>query len=42
MGRIDPAAVARLEPAALRPLLEKLIDEIATENRFQLNSREQS
>jgi pilus assembly protein CpaF len=42
MTRIDPAAVARLEPAALRPLLENLIDEIATENRFQLNSREQS
>jgi pilus assembly protein CpaF len=42
MGRIDPAAVARLEPAALRPLLENLIDEIATESRFQLNSREQS
>ncbi|GEO40564.1 pilus assembly protein CpaF [Skermanella aerolata] len=42
MSRIDPAAVARLEPAALRPLLENLIDEIATENRFQLNSREQS
>ncbi|UEM06881.1 CpaF family protein (plasmid) [Skermanella rosea] len=41
MNRIDPAAVSRLEPAALRPLLESLIDEIATENRFQLNSREQ-
>jgi pilus assembly protein CpaF len=42
LARIDPAAVADMPPETLRPLVEKLIDEIATASRSQLNGREQA
>ena len=41
LGRIEAAAVANLAPDRLRLDLERLISEIATSNRFQLNGREQ-
>ncbi len=39
--RIDPAAVAALPPDRLAPEMERLVAEIATERRVQLNGREQ-
>ena len=39
--RIDPAAVAALPPDRLGPEIERLVAEIATERRIQLNGREQ-
>jgi len=39
--RIDPAAVAALPPERLGPEMERLVAEIATERRIQLNGREQ-
>jgi pilus assembly protein CpaF len=39
--RIDPAAVAALPPDRLGPEMERLVAEIATERRIQLNGREQ-
>ena len=39
--RIDPAAVAALPPERLAPEMERLVAEIATERRVQLNGREQ-
>ncbi len=39
--RIDPAAVAALPPDRLGPEVERLVAEIATERRIQLNGREQ-
>ena len=39
--RIDPAAVAALPPERLGPEMERLVAEIATERRVQLNGREQ-
>lgn len=41
LTRIEAAAVANLAPDRLRSDLERLISEIATSNRFQLNGREQ-
>ncbi|GAA4493627.1 CpaF family protein [Gluconacetobacter tumulicola] len=38
---MDPAAVAVMAPERLRADMERLISEIATERRIQLNSREQ-
>lgn len=40
--RIDPASVAALPAERLGPELERLISEIATERRIQLNGREQN
>ena len=39
--RIDPAASAALPPDRLGPEIERLVAEIATERRIQLNGREQ-
>ncbi len=39
--RIDPAAVAALPPDRLGPEMERLVAEIASERRIQLNGREQ-
>ncbi len=39
--RIDPAAVAALPAERLGPEMERLVSEIATERRIQLNGREQ-
>ena len=39
--RIDPAAVAAIPPDRLGPEMERLVSEIATERRIQLNGREQ-
>ena len=39
--RIDPAAVAALPPERLGPEMERLVAEVATERRIQLNGREQ-
>ena len=39
--RIDPGAVAALPPERLGPEMERLVAEIATERRVQLNGREQ-
>jgi pilus assembly protein CpaF len=39
--RIDPAAVAALPPDRLGPEMERLVAEVATERRMQLNGREQ-
>ena len=39
--RIDPAAVAALPPDRLGPEVERLVAELATERRIQLNGREQ-
>lgn len=41
LDRLDPAAVAVMAPERLRADMERLISEIATERRIQLNSREQ-
>ena len=39
--RIDPSSVAALPPDRLGPEVERLVAEIATERRIQLNGREQ-
>ena len=39
--RLDPAAVAALPPDRLGPEIERLVSDIATERRIQLNGREQ-
>ncbi len=41
LGRIDPAAVAGLAPEQLLPEIVRLVSEIATSRRIQLNGREQ-
>ncbi len=41
LARIDPAAVAGLAPEQLIPEIERLVSEIATGRRIQLNGREQ-
>ena len=41
LTRIEPGAVANMSADRLRSDLERLISEIATSNRFQLNGREQ-
>ncbi len=41
LARLDPAAVAALPPERLAADVERLIAEIATERRIQLNAREQ-
>jgi pilus assembly protein CpaF len=41
LGRLDPAAVATMPPERLAADMERLISEIASERRIQLNSREQ-
>jgi len=41
LGRLDPPAVSSMPPERLSQDLERLISEIATERRIQLNSREQ-
>ena len=41
LTRLDPAAAASLPPERLRPEVERLLAEIATEKRIQLNGREQ-
>ncbi|GBQ34229.1 CpaF family protein [Gluconacetobacter azotocaptans] len=41
LDRLDPAAVAVMPADRLRADMERLISEIATERRIQLNSREQ-
>jgi pilus assembly protein CpaF len=39
--RIDPSVTARMSPAGLRAEIDRLVAEIATEERVQLNAREQ-
>jgi pilus assembly protein CpaF len=41
LARLDPAVVASTPEAQLLPQIEKLISEMATERRVQLNGREQ-
>ncbi len=41
LGRLDPTAVSNMSTDQLSTDLERLISEIATERRIQLNSREQ-
>jgi pilus assembly protein CpaF len=41
LARLEPAAVAALPPDRLIPEVERLIGEIATDRRIQLNAREQ-
>ena len=41
LARIDPAAVAGLAPEQLQPEIERLVSDIATGRRIQLNAREQ-
>ncbi len=41
LTRIDPATIANVPPERLRFDLERLVSEIATSNRIQLNGREQ-
>jgi pilus assembly protein CpaF len=41
LARLDPAAVAALAPERLAAEMERLISEIATNRRVQLNAREQ-
>jgi len=41
LARLDPAAVANLPPERLGAEVEKLISEIATDRRLELNGREQ-
>ena len=42
MARIDPAAVARLPRNFLKAEVAKLVEEIATEERIELNEREEN
>jgi pilus assembly protein CpaF len=41
LQQLDPAAAAALSPERLGPEIEKLVADIATERRIQLNGREQ-
>lgn len=41
LGRLEPGAVAGMSPERLSGDMERLISEIATQNRIQLNAREQ-
>jgi len=41
LSQLDPAAAAALPPDRLSPEIEKLVADIATERRIQLNAREQ-
>src|SRR5262245_24150143 len=41
LARLEPAAVAAMPPERLASDVERLISEIATERRIQLNGREQ-
>jgi len=41
LSQLDPAAAASLSPERLGPEIEKLVADIATERRIQLNMREQ-
>ena len=41
LSRLEPAAVAGMSPERLSGDMERLISEIATQNRIQLNAREQ-
>ncbi|HVB67257.1 MAG TPA: CpaF family protein [Acetobacteraceae bacterium] len=41
LSRLEPAAVSALPPDRLRPEVERLLSDIATERRLQLNAREQ-
>ncbi len=41
LGRLDPSAIAGLSPGQLAQEVERVLSEIATEQRFQLNAREQ-
>ncbi len=41
LSRLDPTSVANAPPEALIPEVERIISEIATEKRIQLNGREQ-
>ena len=41
LSQLDPAAAAALPPERLTPEIEKLVGDIATERRIQLNAREQ-
>jgi pilus assembly protein CpaF len=41
LSRLEPAAVAGMAPERLSADLERLVSEIATQNRIQLNAREQ-
>ncbi len=41
LQKLDPSAVANTPPEILRPEVERLISEIASERRLQLNGREQ-
>jgi pilus assembly protein CpaF len=41
LARIDPATVAKMTPERLAAEVERLLAEIATEQRLQLNAREQ-
>src|SRR4051794_32302788 len=41
LSRLDPSSVANAPPEALIPEVERIISEIATEKRIQLNGREQ-
>jgi pilus assembly protein CpaF len=41
LSQLDPAAAAALSPERLGPEIERLIADIATERRIQLNAREQ-
>jgi len=41
LGRLDPAAVAKVPPERLTREVERLVSEIATERRIHINAREQ-
>src|SRR5687768_16793946 len=41
LARIDPATVATMAPDRLAAEVERLLAEVATEQRLQLNAREQ-
>ncbi|HEX3574695.1 MAG TPA: CpaF family protein [Rhodopila sp.] len=41
LGRLEPAVVAGMSPERLSSDMERLVSEIATQNRIQLNAREQ-
>ncbi|HEY1413848.1 MAG TPA: CpaF family protein, partial [Rhodopila sp.] len=41
LGRLEPGVVAGMSPERLSADMERLVSEIATQNRIQLNAREQ-
>ena len=41
LARLDPAGIAGMTPERLTPEVERLLSEVATEQRMQLNAREQ-